>query len=304
LKNPESKKERKMHIALFGRKFHPDFFDVIERMIRILESNAECFYIHNNFYAYLKERIEFNSSVKLFADHTQIPSDTFCMISVGGDGTLLDTLPYIRDSGIPVMGINTGRLGFLSAVSTDEMKHSLEELLSGNFSLDQRSLLQIDTGVDNLFGAFPFALNEITVIKRDTTTMISLSAWVNDQFLNTYWADGLLVATPTGSTGYSLSCGGPIISPDSENLIITPIASHNLTVRPIVIKDNSVIRLKVEGRIKNHLIVLDSRSVPLETPIDITVKKANFKINLISIENNDFFKTIRNKLAWGLDKRN
>jgi NAD+ kinase len=202
------------------------------------------------------------------------------------------------------MGINTGRLGFLSAVSTDEMKHSLEELLSGNFSLDQRSLLQIDTGVDNLFGAFPFALNEITVIKRDTTTMISLSAWVNDQFLNTYWADGLLVATPTGSTGYSLSCGGPIISPDSENLIITPIASHNLTVRPIVIKDNSVIRLKVEGRIKNHLIVLDSRSVPLETPIDITVKKANFKINLISIENNDFFKTIRNKLAWGLDKRN
>jgi len=226
------------------------------------------------------------------------------MLSIGGDGTLLDTLTYIRDSKIPVIGINTGSLGFLSAISTEQMHPALEALLSGNYTLDQRSLLEVDTGQNNLFASFPYALNEVTVAKRDTSTLISISAWVNGQFLNTYWADGLMVATPTGSTGYSLSCGGPIISPDSENFIITPIATHNLTVRPIVIKDDSIITLKVEGRNQNHLIVLDSRSAPMETTINLTIKKADFKINLVKIENTDFYKTIRNKLAWGLDKRN
>ncbi len=293
-----------MQIALFGRQFHSDFFPVIESMIRELEAKAEVIFIYQGFYDFLKTGISFHIPVKIFQNYTQIPPDTFCMISVGGDGTLLDTLPFIRDSEIPVMGINTGRLGFLSAVSTDEMHESINALLESKFRLDKRSLLHLDTGVDNLFNSFPYALNEITLIKRDTTTMISISACVNDQYLNTYWADGLMIATPTGSTGYSLSCGGPIISPDSENFIITPIASHNLTVRPIVIKDDSHIRLRIEGRIRNHLIVLDSRSVPLENPIDLIVTKAKFKINLISIEQTDFFKTIRNKLAWGLDKRN
>ena len=293
-----------MQIALFGRQFHPDFFPIIEKMIRLLETKSEEFYIHHAFHEFLKDHISFQNPVKLFDVHSQLPSGIFCMISIGGDGTLLDTLPYIRDSRIPVLGINTGRLGFLSSVSTDEMERSISSLLAGNFTLDQRSLLHLDSGDHKLFGNFPYALNEVTLIKRDTTTMISISAWINDQFLNTYWADGLLVATPTGSTGYSLSCGGPIISPDSENFIITPIASHNLTVRPIVIKDDSTIKLRVEGRVKNHLIVMDSRTIPRETPIELLVTKAQFKINLVCIENSDFFKTIRNKLAWGLDKRN
>jgi NAD+ kinase len=293
-----------MQIALFGRRFNPDFFPVIEDMIRILETEADMFFIKDTFFEFLNELIEFKKPVKLFSDHKGIAQNCFCMISIGGDGTLLDTMPYVRNSEIPVLGINTGRLGFLSSVSTDEMKMSVHALLQRNFRIDQRSLLKLETKDEELFGDFPYALNELTVLKRDNATMISVSAYVNGFYLNTYWADGLIVATPTGSTGYSLSCGGNIISPDSENFIITPIASHNLTVRPIIIKDDSTVKLRVEGRIKSHLIIMDSRSVPMEQPLDLYIKKAHFKVNLISIDHKDFFKTIRNKLAWGLDKRN
>ncbi len=293
-----------MQIALFGRPFNRDFFPVIEKMIRILEPGTDTFYVHHSFYAFLKEGLSFGKPLEVFREHSQIPTGCFCMLSIGGDGTLLDTLPYIRSSGIPVMGINTGRLGFLSAVSTEEMEFAIRALLEKNFTLDQRSLIKLESGEEKLFDTFPYALNELTILKRDNTTMISISACVNGNYLNTYWADGLLVATPTGSTGYSLSCGGPIISPDSENFIITPIASHNLTVRPIVIKDDSVIKLRVEGRVKSHLILMDSRSIPLENPIDLYIKKADFKINLICPGEKDFFQNIRNKLAWGFDKRN
>lgn len=293
-----------MKIALFGRSFDRGFFSVIGEMIRLLEADTDSFYINRRFFDFMKENITFRKQIHIYDDHLGLPCDCFCMISIGGDGTLLDTLPYLRNSGIPVLGINTGRLGFLSSVSTDLMKESVNALKERNFRLDERSLIKLETKEENIFGSFPFALNELTVLKRDNTTMISISAYVNGNYLNTYWADGLMVATPTGSTGYSLSCGGPIISPDSENFIITPIASHNLTVRPIVIKDNSLVKLRVEGRIKSHLVVMDSRCVPLESPIDLYIKKAEFKINLINIENKDFFKTIRNKLAWGLDKRN
>lgn len=293
-----------MQIALYGRSFDAAFFPVIHNMITLLESACEKFYIHEPFYSFLKTRVHFQSTVEGFKDHKDIPSSCFCMISIGGDGTLLDTMPFIRDSGIPVLGINTGRLGFLSSVSTDHMDASVRALLNRNFTLDQRSMLELETQNSNPFEQFPYALNELSLIKRDNTTMISISVYVDNFFLNTYWADGLMVATPTGSTGYSLSCGGPIISPDSENFIITPIASHNLTVRPVVIKDSSVVKLRAQGRVKNHLIVMDSRSIPMEEPVDLYIKKAGFQINLIQIEGNEFFKTIRNKLAWGLDKRN
>jgi NAD+ kinase len=293
-----------MQIALFGRSFSPDYFPVIAKMIELLEPSTDCFYIKDTFHDFLKTEIQFSKPIRLFEDYSSLPSDCFCMISIGGDGTLLDTLPYVRNSGIPVLGINTGRLGFLSSISTDSMTESVKALLDRKFKMDERSLLRLESSPEELFGSFPYALNEVTILKRDNTTMISISAFVNDRYLNTYWADGLIVATPTGSTGYSLSCGGPIISPDSENFIITPIASHNLTVRPIIIKDNSTIRLRVEGRIKSYLIVMDSRSVPMEHSVDLYIKKAQYKVNLISIENQDFFQTIRNKLAWGFDKRN
>ncbi|MFW5725802.1 MAG: NAD kinase [Bacteroidota bacterium] len=293
-----------MQIALFGRRFSPEFFPVIQSMITRLESKVEKFLIKDSFFEFIKASLTITRPVEMFQDHKTLPGDCFCMISIGGDGTLLDTMPFVRDSGIPVLGINTGRLGFLSSVSSDDMAESINSLLERNYRIDERSLIELDTGENELFGTFPYALNELTVLKRDTNTMIAVSAYVNGHYLNTYWADGLMVATPTGSTGYSLSCGGPILSPDSENLIITPIASHNLTVRPVIIKDNSLIKLKVEGRTKSHLIIMDSRTIPMEEPLDLYIRKASFKVKLISINNKEFFKTIRNKLAWGFDKRN
>ncbi|MDX9942357.1 MAG: NAD kinase [Bacteroidales bacterium] len=292
-----------MKIALFGREFNPAYFTQINTLLGALESRVSQFLVYENFFDCLKVGYTFTRPVKTFQHHEELDPDTFCMISIGGDGTLLDTITLLKDSGIPVLGINTGRLGFLSAVSTDEVSIAAEALLNGDFTLDRRSLLQL-VAPDNLFGNFSYALNELTVLKRDTSTMISISAYVDGQFLNTYWADGLIIATPTGSTGYSLSCGGPIISPESRNFIITPIATHNLTVRPIVIPDSSTVKLRISGRSQEYLVVLDSRSRPLSTSVELVVKKAGFSINLICLGQKDFFKTIRNKLAWGLDKRN
>ncbi|MEE4176974.1 MAG: NAD kinase [Bacteroides sp.] len=292
-----------MKIALFGREFNPAYFAQVNTLLTTLEKRVSQFLVYENFYGYLKSGFSFTRPVKTFQHHQELDADTFCMISLGGDGTLLDTITLLKDSGIPVLGINTGRLGFLSAVSTDEVSMAAEALLSGNFTLDRRSLLQL-VAPEDLFGSFSFALNELTVLKRDTSTMISISAYVDGQFLNTYWADGLIIATPTGSTGYSLSCGGPIISPESHNFIVTPIATHNLTVRPIVIPDTSTVKLRISGRSQEYLVVLDSRTRPLSTSVELVIKKARFSINLICLGQKDFFKTIRNKLAWGLDKRN
>ncbi len=292
-----------MKIALFGREFNPAYFSHVNTLLSALETRVSQFLVYESFYAYLSSDHNFNRPVKTFKQGDVLDPDTFCMISIGGDGTLLDTITLLQDSGIPVLGINTGRLGFLSAVSTDEVAMAAEALLTGNFTLDRRSLLHL-AAPDYLFGTFSYALNELTVLKRDTSTMISISAYVDGQFLNTYWADGLIVATPTGSTGYSLSCGGPIISPESRNFIITPIATHNLTVRPIVIPDSSTVKLRITGRSQEYLVVLDSRSRPLSTSVDLVINKARFSINLICLGQKDFFKTIRNKLAWGFDKRN
>ncbi|HSV75593.1 MAG TPA: NAD kinase [Bacteroidales bacterium] len=292
-----------MKIAIFGREFNSDFIAPICDLLDLLETRVSEFQIHENLYSYLTGSRRFNKPVSMFGSHEEMFKDTFCMISIGGDGTLLDTITLLKDSGIPVLGINTGRLGFLSAVSTNEVTSAAEALLGGNFSIDKRSLLRLEAPA-NLFGDFSFALNEFILLKRDTSSMITISVEVDGRFLNNYWADGLIVATPTGSTGYSLSCGGPIISPETQNFILTPIATHNLTVRPIVIPDASTIRLRISGRQKEYLAGLDSRMRCLSESVDFIVKKADFHINLICIGQKDFFKTIRNKLAWGLDIRN
>ncbi len=292
-----------MKIALFGREFNPAFLEKIQLLIDTLQEKATGFLIYEGFYDYLGKNIRFKVPAKPFKTSEELDQETFCMISIGGDGTLLDTITLLQDSGIPVLGINTGKLGFLSAISTDEIQEAAHSLISGNYTLDRRSLLQL-VSPDDLFGKINYALNELTVLKRDNTTMITISAYVDDQFLNTYWADGLIVSTPTGSTGYSLSCGGPIISPESRNFVITPIATHNLTVRPIVIPDGSTIKLKISGRTQDFLVVLDSRTKPLSTSLELVIKRAGFPINLVCVGQKDFYKTIRNKLAWGLDKRN
>lgn len=292
-----------MKIAFFGREFDPVFFERFKLFVSILEKKATSFLIYEQFYKHVKHHVQFAKPVKVLSKGSCPDKDTFCMISVGGDGTLLDTITLLQDSGIPVLGINTGRLGFLSAVAPDDISDAANALISGDYAIDRRSMLQL-TSPPDLFGDINYALNEVTVIKRDNATMISISAYVDDLFLNTYWADGLIVATPTGSTGYSLSCGGPIISPESKNLVITPVATHNLTVRPIVIPDNSTVKLNITGRNRDCLVVLDSRSKPISTSTELVIKRAPFSINLICIGRKDFYKTIRNKLAWGLDKRN
>lgn len=292
-----------MKIALFGREFNPSYFPAVSQLITALEQEHTTFQVYEEFYLYLAGKVQFSKPVRIFSTHEQLEIDTFCMISIGGDGTLLDTITLIQDTGIPVLGINTGRLGFLSAISTEEVQMAASALLAGDFNIEKRSLVQL-ISPGELFGPLNYALNELTVLKRDTSTMITINAYVNDHYLNTYWADGLIVATPTGSTGYSLSCGGPIISPDSSTFILTPIATHNLTVRPIVIPDNSTVKLKISGRTQDYLVVLDSRSKPIASSVELVIKRADFFIHLISIGKSDFFKTIRNKLSWGHDKRN
>ena len=292
-----------MIVAIYGRQFSTEFIPHIQKMIKGIEKIASSFIVYHKFYDFLCSGIEFSKPVNKFFNHNDLDKSAFCLISIGGDGTLLDTLTIVRDSGIPVLGINTGRLGFLSAVSADDISYATENIVSGNYRIDPRSILHARKP-DSLFDEFAFALNELTVLKRDTTSMITIKASVNDQFLNTYWADGLIVATPTGSTGYSLSCGGPILTPESQNFVITPIASHNLTVRPLIIPDNAIVKISVEGRSQNYLLVLDSRSHELTQRVEIELCKAPYSFNLLHPGDNNFYQTIRNKLTWGLDKRN
>lgn len=225
------------------------------------------------------------------------------MISVGGDGTLLDATTFVRHTGIPILGINTGRLGFLSGVSIDEIDQAIDALLEGEFELDNRAVLKVDTRT-GLFGDVNFALNELTVHKMDSASMITIHAYMDGVYLNSYWADGLIIATPTGSTAYSLSCGGPIVAPGSKNFVITPIAPHNLNVRPIVVPDDKALTLRMEGRTKHYLLALDSRSISADESIELRVSRSEFDIRLVRLKGQNFLSTLRSKLNWGLDKRN
>jgi NAD+ kinase len=226
------------------------------------------------------------------------------MITIGGDGTLLRSITYIRDLGIPIIGINTGRLGFLATLNQELLNIELKKILKGEFDVKERSLLEVSVDNNDNFSDFNFALNEVSVGRKNTTSMIEIKTMLDGEYLNTYWADGLIVSTPTGSTGYSLSCGGPIMTPSSQTFSITPIAPHNLNARPLVISDEIKIELSVEGREKSHLLSLDSQIISLKNNVKIKIKKANYKIKLASINNNSFYKTLRNKLLWGEDRRN
>ncbi|HSG68274.1 MAG TPA: NAD kinase, partial [Bacteroidales bacterium] len=245
----------------------------------------------------------FESFSRAFASHAELKGNADMVFSIGGDGTLLDTVSLVRNSGIPVLGINLGRLGFLSSISRDAIIPAVEKVMSGEYSLDQRTLLKLDTR-DGLFGDFRYALNDLTVNRKDSAALIVVHVFVDDLFLNSYWGDGLIIATPTGSTAYSMSSGGPIVSPGSENFVITAIAPHTLTIRPLVVSDKSVIRIKVEGRDKKFLASIDSKVDTITPDDELIIRKADFMFNLVKIENKDFFTTIRDKLKWGLDARN
>lgn len=258
--------------------------------------------VYESYYQFLQKHYNFRTELETFSCSDTLKSKADYVICLGGDGTMLETLALVRKSGIPVLGVNTGRLGFLASVSKDDIEKAASLLVKEKFTLDKRELLEIVDG-EKQFTNVNYGLNEFTIHKKDSSAMIHIDTYVDDVFLNSYFADGLIVATPTGSTAYSLSCGGPIMIPDSENFIITPIAPHNLNVRPIVISNNKTLSFKVSGRYDGFNISLDSRTSQINSSTELKIKKADFRFNMISFEGQHFFQTLRNKLLWGLDKR-
>lgn len=293
-----------MKIGLFGNRFTESYDAVIYHLLKRLSSRDDIqISIHRNFSDILvnekKYAFKFND---YFNSHSDLPKDLDFLISIGGDGTFLESVTLVRDSGIPIVGFNSGRLGFLANISSSDIDNAIQELLDKKYILEQRSLVGLYCN-ECLFGDFAFGLNEVT-IQKTTSSLITIHTYINDVFLNSYWTDGLIISTPTGSTAYSLSVGGPIVTPDSQNFIISPIAPHNLNVRPIIIPDTSILKLKVEGRTSNYTLTLDSRSAVIEIGMEIVVRKSPFQINLIKLDSIDYFSTLRNKLMWGADKRN
>jgi len=238
-----------------------------------------------------------------FKVSTDLDASIDCLISLGGDGTMLDAVTLVKDSGIPILGINFGRLGFLASISPDALQSAVEAIVNRTFVVDKRALIHLDSN-EGLFGDTPFALNEFAIHKRDISPMIKIHTYINGEFLNTYWADGLIVSTPTGSTGYSLSCNGPILFPDAASFVITPVAPHNLNVRPIVIPDTNVVSFEIEGRADQFICALDARKEIVDKTVQLAIRKEQFCVNLVRLNENSFLSTLRSKLTWGLDKRN
>ena len=291
-------------IAIFGKELNHAFKDDIIFLLGYLKEREFEIQIHKKYLLKLSEEFDLDlSHVIPFSSARNKHKRPDLFVSIGGDGTFLDSTILLRDTSIPIVGINTGRLGFLARVSSEDIKRSIDDFLDGNYEIEERSLLEVCTEQE-LFGKKHFALNEVTIHKNDNASMIVIHTYVNGEFLNSYWADGLIISTPTGSTAYSLSVGGPIVAPGTHNFIIAPIAPHNLNVRPMVISDDSEITLKIEGRTDKSLISLDSRVHRIDSSVEIKVKKAKYLIKLIQFPNQTFFRTLRHKLNWGLDKRN
>src|SRR5690349_10093672 len=291
-----------MRLAVHGKEFNRLSASFIVRIFEILSHYKAEVLVSSKFASCLTQPYFKKIRFKTFEQGKPLRGvDVF--ISIGGDGTLLESLTYIGKSEIPILGINTGRLGFLATISKEETERSLAKLFDGAYSLDKRAVLKLQTNKD-VFGKLNFGLNDFSVVKKDTSSMITIHTYIDGEFLNSYWADGIIVSTPTGSTGYSLSCGGPLIFPRSGNFVLTPVSPHNLTVRPIIVSDTSEISFQVDGRSKKFLVTLDSRIATVDNTVKLTIRKADFIVNLIQLEGHHYFKTLRQKLNWGLDIRN
>ena len=292
-----------MRVAIFGKVYDESQHSYIQLLIDELNNRQAQLCFYKPYFEKIKEILDLPEGVCFYESHQQLRNHADIMFSIGGDGTMLDTLPFVRDSGIPILGINLGRLGFLSSIPKDEIKVAIDNVWKRNYYLEQRTLIQL-VKPDNLFGELNFALNDLTIYRTNSDSLLAVRVYIDEKFLNTYWGDGLIVSTPTGSTAYSLSVGGPIVTPGSQNFVIAPIASHNLTVRPIVIQDSDIIRIRVEGREKEYQLTMDSRQRTLGMEEEIVIKKCDFKVNLVQMYDKDFYTTIREKLLWGKDIRN
>jgi NAD+ kinase len=294
-----------MKVAIYGQYYQNSTEPIIRDIFVFFNENQVEMIIEEAFLKLLYEKQIVKKEYKTFQSHTELDDSFDIMISIGGDGTILRAATLVRDSGIPILGINAGRLGFLAMVQKDEIAEFLQLIIEKKYTISERNLISL-SGSPNIpeIADINFAMNEISVSRKDTTSMITIETYLNDEFLNSYWADGLIISTPTGSTGYSLSCGGPILTPNVSSLVITPIAPHNLNARPLVIPDDTVIRLKVTGREEQYLVSLDSRIASVKNESELTIRKTPFKIKMVEIHEETFLKTLRNKLLWGEDKRN
>jgi len=292
-----------MKVAIYGRSFEDSFSSYVQELFDTLNSFGWAITVYEPYSAYLYPRLNLSNNISTYKKHHEISNDIDLMISIGGDGTFLETIHLVKDSGIPILGVNAGRLGFLASTQKEDITAVLSDIKNKQYRLQTRSLIKLNDN-DDLFEGENFALNELTVHKKDSSSMITIHTYIDNLYLNSYWADGLIISTPTGSTAYSLSCGGPILVPGATDFVITPIAPHNLNVRPIVVPDSRTIKLKIEGRSKEFLCSMDSRSVSIDSSHEIIITKADFQINIIQTESQNFLNTIRNKMMWGLDRRN
>lgn len=293
----------KLKVAIYGMQSSEALTDIMPAMIEKLRDNQVEFQIEEKFLIILNQIDGINlENVPTFKSNEDMWKDLDLFFTFGGDGTILAAITIVQDSHVPMVGVNTGRLGYLAGINKKEFLSNLDDILSKNFKISSRSLVKIHS--PGLHLKFPFALNEVTVMRKETTSMITIDAFIDDQLINSFWCDGLIISTPTGSTGYSLSCNGPIISPETENLVITPIAPHNLNVRPLVLPDCVEIRLKVHSRVPEFSLSLDSRLDSIGVDYEICVKKADYKINIVQLNHSNYLETLRQKLFWGIDRRN
>lgn len=290
-----------MKIALYSRGLEQDIKEELKELVEQLTLHQVEITIHHTLRHYPADI--FPPHCEVFINHQDLNDSVDFLISMGGDGTILDAVTLVKDKKIPVLGINFGRLGFLAGIGRNEIASAVDALVTGSYVIDKRTLIHLDASTP-LFGDAPFALNEFAILKRDISAMIKIHTYLNGEFLNTYWSDGLIVSTPTGSTGYNMSCNGPIVFPDSASFVITPVAPHNLNVRPMVVPDNNIISFEIESRSNDCICALDARREIVPKDIQLAVKKEKFPIKLVRLNENNFLSTLRAKLNWGLDKRN
>ena len=291
-----------MRIAILGKPFGDAIAPFVQMLFDELQRRRAELFLVEQFQLFLRNTINLPTGIQTFSRGDSL-QDVDVVLSIGGDGTLLDTVTYVGKQQIPILGINTGRLGFLATIPYESILVAIDALYKGHYALDDRALIRVDSDQE-VFGDINFGLNEFSVLKRDTSAMIVVHTYIDGEYLNSYWADGLVVATPTGSTGYSLSCGGPLVLPQTNNFIISPVCPHNLNVRPMIVSDRSVISFEVEGRSSGYLASLDSRSTAVDMHVQLAVRRENFAARLVKLHHVNFLSTLRNKLNWGLDKRN
>lgn len=290
-----------MKIGIHGKKKIKDHIELIRHILEFLGNKHSEIFFSDGYYQLLDKNGLINKEYNILTPDKIDGLDL--IMTLGGDGTLLEGVTQVNQYDIPILGINVGRMGFLATTAKENVEEALDQVFNKEYTIDERTLLKLKSN-ENIFEEFPYALNDFTIVKKDSSSMISVKVYINDEFVNTYWADGIIVSTPTGSTGYSLSCGGPLILPGSRNFVLTPVSPHNLTARPMVVPDDCKVSFKIEGRGKSFLCSLDSRFATISSSTELSIEKAEFSTRLIKLPENSYFKTIRQKLMWGIDYRN